>query len=409
MKLKDYQRAALMQMHNGCILCGGVGSGKSITGLAYYHIQCGGTVDSDGPKEFLFEGFTKMTKPVDLYIITTAKKRDSREWEQDMAHFLLSPNPDISAYKNIKVVVDSWNNIPKYVGVRDSFFIFDEQRVVGWGVWSKSFVKIAHDNKWILLTATPGDKWSDYAPTFIANGFYRNITEFRCEHEIGDRYNKWKVRYIGLQRLMRLRNKVLIEMNYKAKANAHHIYILTRFDMALYKMIRTDRIHPDGTPIKNISQLCQELRKVSNADPSRIEATLDIFNKSYLHRAIIFYNYDYELDILKNTDWGDDVVIAEWNGHRHEDVPECDHWVYLVQYNAGAEGWNCIKTDTIIFYSATYSYKQLVQAAGRINRLNSPFVDLYYYHLRSNSNIDNAIHMALKRKKKFNETKFIGG
>ena len=410
MKLKEYQRAALKQMHNGCILCGGVGSGKSITGLAYYHIQCGGTLDSDGPKEFLFEGFTKMDEPIDIYIITTAKKRDSREWEKDMSYFLLSPDPELCAYP-IKVVVDSWNNIKKYTDIHDSFFIFDEQRVVGYGTWSKSFIKIAHNNKWILLTATPGDTWSDYAPTFIANRFYKNITEFRNEHEITEPYVKFRKvsRYVGLQRLIRLRDKVLVNMNYNSKANAHHIYISTRYDPISYKIVMKNRLKLDGTPIENVSQLCYELRKVSNADPSRIQAVLDIFDHTSLHRVIIFYNYDYELDILKNIDWGDDVVVAEWNGHRHDEVPESDHWVYLVQYNAGAEGWNCIKTDSIIFYSATYSYKQLVQAAGRINRLNSPFFDLYYYHLRSNSNIDNAIHTALKRKQKFNENKFIGG
>ncbi len=404
MRLEKHQEDAIKLMHNGCILCGGVGSGKSITGLAYYFMLNGGVVPSEtdpGRK------FHKMDKIQDLYIITTAKKRDSREWESDMIYFHLHTDPDVSGHK-CKVVVDSWNNIKKYVGVENAFFIFDEQRVVGYGTWSKSFIKIAKSNNWVLLTATPGDTWSDYAPVFIANGFYRNITEFRNEHEIGDRFNKWKKRYIGLQRLMRLRNLVLVDMDYHAPATAHHMYIISSYNPIIYKMVMKDRLKLDGTPIENISQLCYELRKVSNADPSRAKAVLDIFNNS-IGRAIIFYNYDYELDILKNMEWGDDVVVAEWNGHRHEEVPESDHWVYLVQYNAGAEGWNCIKTDTIIFFSATYSYKQLVQAAGRINRLNSPFQDLYYYHLRSNSNIDNAIHMALKKKKKFNETKFIGG
>lgn len=396
MKLKPYQEEALSKMHNGCILCGGVGSGKSITGLAYYFSQNGGSVTSN----------KRMTNPQDLYIITTAKKRDSREWESDMAYFLLSTNPDISAYSN-KVIVDSWNNIHKYTKVSSAFFIFDEQRVVGYGTWSKSFIKIAQSNNWILLTATPGDKWGDYAPTFIANGFYKNITEFRREHEVGDRFNKWKVRYIGLQRLMRLRSRVLVEMKYTAKATPHHNYILTKYDAFAYKYIMKNRTTLDGEPIMNVPQLCYELRKVCNSDLSRVEAVLDIFANSPLKRLIIFYNYDYELDILKSIDWGDDVAVAEWNGHEHDELPETDSWVYLVQYTAGAEGWNCIRTDTIIFYSATYSYKTLVQAAGRINRLNSPFQDLYYYHLRSNSNIDNAIFAALRSKKKFNESKFV--
>lgn len=404
MKLKKHQEDAIEQMHNGCILCGGVGSGKSITGLAYYFMLNGGKVPSEtkpGSK------FHKMDKIQDLYIITTAKKRDSREWEGDMIYFLLSPDPDVSGHK-CKVVVDSWNNITKYVGVEGAFFIFDEQRVVGYGTWSKSFIKIAKSNNWVLLTATPGDTWSDYAPVFIANGFYRNITEFRNEHEIGDRFNKWKKRYIGLQRLMRLRSRVLVEMDYHTPATPHHLYINSSYNPIIYKMVMKQRLKIDGTPIENISQLCYELRKVSNADPSRAQAVLDIFRDS-IGRVIIFYNYDYELEILKNIDWGDDIVVAEWNGHKHEELPLTDRWVYLVQYNAGAEGWNCVRTDTIIFYSATYSYKTLVQAAGRIDRLTSPFRDLYYYHLRSMSNIDNAIFAALRKKKKFNENKFIGG
>lgn len=399
MKLKDYQKAAIEQMHNGCILCGGVGAGKSITGLAYYYILNGGSVgDENGGR------FKKLTNKQPLYIITTAKKRDSGEWGLDMVHFLLSTSDD----SDVKVVVDSWNNIKKYTEVHDAFFIFDEQRVVGYGTWSKSFIKIARQNQWILLTATPGDKWGDYAPVFIANGFYRNITEFRLEHEVSDFYSKYKKRYVGIKRLERLRDRVLVDMSYQAPAVPHHNYILCKYEQTVYKIVMKNRIHIDGTPIENISQLCYELRKVCNADPSRIETVLDIFDKS-IGRVIIFYNYDYELDILKGAYYGDNTVVAEWNGHKHEEIPTSERWVYLVQYNAGAEGWNCTKTDTIIFYSATYSYKTLVQAAGRINRLNSIYKDLYYYHLRSNSPIDIAIHIALKKKKKFNESKFIGG
>ena len=405
MKLKDYQDRAIKRMHNGCILCGGVGSGKSITGLAYYFRKNGGTVPCEGESS----SFSKMVYTQDLYIITTARKRDSREWEGDMSYFLLSPDPDISGHK-CKVIVDSWNNIPKYVDVKGAFFIFDEQRVVGYGTWSKSFIKIAKNNDWILMTATPGDTWSDYAPVFIANGFYKNITEFRNEHIIYDSFTKFRKvnRYVGLQRLLRLRKNVLVEMEYTTKATPHHLYINTHFDQLVYKMVMKNRLNLNGEPIENPSQLCQELRKVSNADPDRIRAVLDIFDKS-IGRVIVFYNYDYELDILKHAPWGEDVVVAEWNGHKHEEIPDSTRWVYLVQYNAGAEAWNCTKTDTIIFYSANYSYKTLVQAAGRIDRLTSMFNDLYYYHMKSNSNIDNAIFAALRQKKKFNETKFIGG
>ena len=49
----------------------------------------------------------------------------------------------------------------------------------------------------------------------------------------------------------------------------------------------------------------------------------------------------------------------------------------------------------------------MAQAAGRIDRLNSPYRDLYYYHLKSRSGIDIAISKALGQKKQFNERKFV--
>ena len=125
-------------------------------------------------------------------------------------------------------------------------------------------------------------------------------------------------------------------------------------------------------------------------------------------RVIIFYNLDAELEALRAFLDASRVIFAEWNGHKHEDIPRTNKWAYLVQYNSASEGWNCTLTDTIIFFSQNYSYKTMVQAAGRIDRLNTPFKDLWYYHLSSHSSIDLAINRALDKKKKFNENKFVG-
>lgn len=403
-QLYDYQLDAIERMKNGCILCGGVGSGKSMTSLAYYYLQNGGDISFLMGDEYVTMDDVQIK---DLYIITTARKRDTLEWEGELANFLLSTHPDTSLYKN-KVVVDSWNNIGKYADIKNAFFIFDEQRVVGSGAWVKAFLKIAKANQWILLSATPGDTWQDYIPVFIANGFYRNKTEFTQEHIIWKRFSKFPQidRYINTGRLIRLRNSILVNMEFDRKTVSHHEDVYVNYDISKYKDITRNRWDIwEDKPIENAAGLCYALRKIVNIDSSRQVALMEIVEKH--PRAIIFYNFDYELDILKGLYYGEDVEIAEWNGHKHQPIPESDKWIYLVQYNAGAEGWNCIKTDTIIFYSQNYSYKVMVQSSGRIDRLNTPFTDLYYYHLKSRSGIDLAISRALKSKKKFNETRFV--
>ena len=400
--LYDYQIDAVKRMKNGCILNGGVGSGKSRTALAYYYLRNGGD-----PASLCGDNYIPMDDPPkDLYIITTARKRDTLEWDGDMAPFLLSTHTDVNLYCN-KVVVDSWNNITKYKEVTDAFFIFDEDRVTGSGVWVKSFLKIAKSNEWIILSATPGDTWQDYIPVFLANGFYKNKSEFIREHIVYSRFSKFpKVdRYLNTGRLIRLRNNILIDMDFHRDTIPHHEDVYVSYDISAYKDICRNRWNPwEDKPIENAAEFCYSLRKLVNTDEARQVALLQIIEEH--PKAIIFYNFDYELDILKKLYYGEDFEIAEWNGHKHQEVPKGEKWVYLVQYTAGNEGWNCVRTDTIIFYSQNYSYKVMTQAAGRIDRLNTPYKDLYYYHIKSRSGIDLAISKALKNKKKFNERKF---
>lgn len=378
--LYEHQKKAIEELQSGNILCGGVGSGKSRTSLAFY-IK-------------LFP----QNKP-DIYIITTAKKRDNKEWEDECSPFKLDMD---------KVHIDSWNNIKKYSEIKNSFFIFDEQRVVGSGTWVKAFLKIAKSNKWILLSATPGDVWMDYIPVFIANGFYKNRSEFLREHAVFSRWSKFpKVeRYISTAKLKRLRNQILVTMDFERTTNQNHIYITTEYDNDFYRQCQKKRWNPySEKPMMNAAELCYVLRKIVNEDPSRLDEVEKIVSKK--KKVIIFYNFNYELEILKSGNYGSKCTIVQWNGQKHEDVPDTDSWVYLVQYAAGSEGWNCIKTDTIIFYSQNYSYKMTHQASGRINRLNTPYQELFYYYLKSNSPIDRSIWIALKNKKSFNESSFI--
>lgn len=396
--LAEHQKEAATKMFSGCILNGGVGSGKSRTGLYYYCKRQGGDMDP----------YVPMKNPKDLYIITTAKKRDSLEWQQEMLPFYLTTDEKENIWYKNKVVVDSWNNITKYVDIKDAFFIFDEDRVTGSGVWVKSFYKITKSNEWIILSATPGDTWQDYIPVFIANGFYKNKTEFIREHVIYSRFTKYpKIdRYVNTGRLVRLRNKILIDMDVTRHTIPHHEDIYVNYQIPKYKDAIRNRWDPyKNEPIQQASGLCYVLRRIVNEDESRQTALMEILEDT--PKAIIFYNFDYELDILMNIAKAADIEIAQWNGHKHQPVPDGDRWVYLVQYTAGCEGWNCIKTNTIIFYSQNYSYKVMQQASGRIDRLNTPYTDLYYYHLKSRSGIDLAISRALSEKKQFNEGKFV--
>lgn len=404
MELGPHQINAISKLKNGSILCGAVGTGKSRTALVYFFTKvCGGSVEVNG------EGEWKEPKnPRDLYVITTAKKRDSLDWEEECIPFAIGHDP-ANSVQRIKLTVDSWNNIKKYTKVYGAFFIFDEQRVTGSGPWVKAFYAITKKNQWIMLSATPGDKWKDYIPVFVANGFYRNKSEFSQEHCLYAPYLNYPkiIGYRNERLLMQHRIDIVVRMKFRKPAEQHHHYIQTRYDKQLYLRVFRDRWNVyDNEPIAETGKLCYLLQRVVNSDGSRLEAVREILDSK--KKVIIFYNFMFELEMLRTllTDLG--VPFTEWNGIKHEEILDGDSWAYLVQYLSGAEGWNCITTDTIIFYSQNYSYRLSVQAAGRIDRMNTPFKDLHYYHLKSSSPIDSAIARALRNKENFNERDFIG-
>lgn len=402
-ELFDDQKKALASLKSGAILCGGVGSGKSITSIAYFYTkECGGTLPGKDDTEY-----PVLPNPKDLYIITTAKKRDDLEWQRELLPFLLCEDPEIS---QARVVVDSWNNIKKYKDATNAFFIFDEQRLVGYGSWVKAFLKISKTNHWILLSATPGDTWMDYIPVFIANGFYRNKTEFLARHVLYNRYSKYpKVdKYLDVPHLERLKKRITVTMDYKHTAAIHDEWKKTPFDKKAYSTVWDKHwdIY-DNRPIKNNSKRCYLARKVVNSDPSRVAQVEELSGK--YPKIIIFYNFNYELEILCQFAKRKAIPYSQWNGKKHEAIPESDSWLYFVQYSSGCEGWNCIETNAIVFFSQNYSYRMTTQAAGRIDRRDTPYLDLYYYHLFSDSGIDQGIKRAFDRKKTFNETNFYNG
>lgn len=403
-ELYEHQLKAMEELKTGSILRGGVGSGKTRTALAYYFYKvCGGKLKINGQGR----NSKFIENPKDLYVITTAKKRDDKDWEEEALHFYISNDPDVG-FKELTIKVDSWNNIKKYAEVENAFFIFDEQRVVGRGSWVKTFLKISKKNDWILLSATPGDKWDDYIPVFIANGFYKNRTQFMEMHAVWSRFSKFpKVeRFVNEKLLNSYKERITVYMDDQRETTREVNDIVVNYDKNLYNTVFKNRWDPyNDEPILETGKLLYLLRKVTNSDNSRVEVLKELLDKH--PKAVIFYNHNYEMDILRSVSKELDIVCKEWNGRFHDGLPEGDRWIYCVQYTAGCEGWNCTTTDTIIFFSQNYSYRQTEQASGRIDRLDTPYKELHYYHIRSNSPIDVAIHKALRNKKNFNERSFV--
>lgn len=374
-KLYSHQEEALRLLHSGQVLVGGVGSGKSRVGASWALSK------ADAKK---------------IVVITTARKRDSFEWEGEFA--ALGANCD-------DATIESWNNVSKFADYHDHVFIFDEQRVVGSGAWVKSFLKISKHNLWILLSATPGDTWLDYVPLFIANGFYKNRTEFSEQHIVWDRFAKYpKVkRFVNVGVLEARRRKIIVPMPAERRTRRNRKDIWVPFDQDQYNTIVKKRVDPwTKEPIRNAAGVCYALRRCVNSSGNRLDRLRHIVKKR--HKVIVFYNFNYERDELLML--RDEFTVAEWNGHAHEPIPTTDSWVYLVQYTAGAEGWNCVETDTVVFYSLNYSYKVSEQAEGRIDRINTPYTDLWYYYFKSESGIDSAISKAVAEKATFNESVF---
>ena len=403
--LMEYQKEAILKMKPGCILNGGVGSGKSITSLVFYLSKI--CKHKSGMNQF-GETYQPLPGSPDLYIITTAAKRDSGEWLSELTHFSLSLGSN-KFMGGVNVVVDSWNNMHKYQEVKDAFFIFDEQHLTGKGAWVKSFYKIAKVNQWILLTATPGDTWMDYAPVFIANGFYKNRRDFERRHVVYSRWSKYPVvdRWLDEGRLIRLRNSILVTMKSPKGAERVPPHVITvGYDKNAYKRIMKDRWNIEkDQPISNYSEMAMCLRRLVNSEERRLVETANICKK--VHKAIIFYNLNCELDQLRRLEDITGIPVYERNGHKHDQVPSGKEWIYLVQYASGCEAWNCTKTNVIIFYSLNYSYKTMEQAAGRIDRMNTPYKQLHYYVIQSFSPIDVGIIRSLKNKKKFQPVEFL--
>lgn len=369
-QLLAHQADALEELKNGSVLVGQVGSGKSITALEYARTQ---------------------HPDMDIVVITTAKKRDSGEWFDDAMKMSLRQ----------RMTVDSWNNIGKYV-FKKAFYIFDEQRIVGSGAWVDAYWAIAKQNPWILLSATPADVWMDLMPVFVAHGFYKHKSDFVSQHVIYNPFVHYPSikRYADEWKLEQFRDQIYVEMTDLRHTVRHDVVHKMPYSLEEERMLHQDRWNfYEDQPVGDAGELMRLMRKSVNSHPARYEKCKELAETH--DRIIIFYNHNYELEILRGLAELTDFEVAEWNGHKHQAVPTSERWVYLVQFTAGAEGWNCVSTNHTVIYSLPYSYRVLEQGKGRTDRINTPFTDLYYHILKSDSIFDKGIDRSLRKKKNF--------
>lgn len=407
-ELRDFQKDCVAQLRSGKVLAAGVGAGKSVMALYWYvSTQC----RTRRSRNQVGELFRILKGSPDLVVITTAKKRDSGEWSEEFARFALKEGVN-HGMGGVTVTVDSWNNIGKYVDAdRNTVFIFDEQRAIGHGAWSKAFVRIARSHPWIMLSATPADDWKDWCPVMVADGFYRNRTDFFRRHAIYSRYTTYPkiTSWYDTHQLEVVRDRILVTCEVPRQTERHDIELGTGYNKTAVKTMMKERVDPEtGEPFMNASQLCYAIRKVVNCDPSRMDMARDVFEDH--GRVIVFYSLRAELELIHMAAGMAGISeVGAYNGSTHDEVPTGNRWVYAVQYNAGAEGWNCTTCNTILFWDLPYSYRQLEQAKGRIDRLNTPYRNLFYYSMTSNAKIDLAIKRALRLKKDFNAAAFMKG
>lgn len=377
------QTQAIQDLRSGFILRGGVGSGKSRTSLAYI--------------------LTSEYNGRDIYIITTAKKRDTHEWDQEAA--ILGWQVDGPCWDNMTLTIDSWNNTKKYKDVKNAFFIFDEQKTSGGGAWAKTFLKIAKSNGWLLLSATPGDRWMDFWPIFVANGFYKNKTEFLDQHVMFRPFTTFPQisGYKHVKKLEFLLRSISVGIDVEKHVTWHEEDVYCDYNRALYQQIVKTRCDPKTLePYDSMTGMVWGLRRLVNGSQGRLEALERVCRDH--ERVIVFYTTNFELEMLGHWLNKNDILWHQYNGQVHEPIPNTRRrWVYLVNYMSGAEGWECASADTVVLFSTNYSWRTLEQCKGRIDRRNTPWDILYAYHFVSIAPIDKAIRTANHNKEMFNE------
>lgn len=374
----------------------GTGTGKTIIALHHY---------------------IKYSYPLDLIIIAPAVKVKEGGWDREIKFVFNELGLEMPKYE-----VVSYSKLKKYVA-KKGHYIFDECHYIKnstslRGKISKELVK-KYATCFSLLSATPASKWEEWCNYFILWGICKNKTEFYKRYVVMGRQRYGSIEFntvVGYQNTELLKEHIKRRTSKKYTVNDMvempdliEQYIEFKCSSE-YKKIKNDRImESNGSIIKldTISKLYSTLRQQANIT-DKLEYLEYIINSNEEDNVLIFYNFNYEKDMiinyLKSKKIKVDYIIngVTKNYPIKENFELINNTVTLVQIQAGGTGIELTYINKVVYFSPTYSYQDYIQSIGRAYR-NGQENKVLVYKFKVLNSIETDIWECLERKEDFNE------
>lgn len=354
-----------------------------------------------------------------VVIVTTASKSKTGDFEQEADVWCPSLLNSLSSFS-----VLSWHKLRAWVeahagmDLSSYIFIFDEVQRAKAGVSSgmgRAFLKITKaTDTWAAFTGTPGDTWLSFYPYFQACNLVKNKTSFLNHYANIQTYKGYPeiTGWINEDRLKDMwaaisfapdTEKVMSEL----PEQTHRVFTFKK--PTSYNKIFKTRMNEEGEFLDTAGALCAELRRQCFTKDK--QEWIKDFVEGLESGCVFFYNF------IKTGDMLEEIIgkalpkgARVWRiDGKHHDIPTADtigeHDMVLCQWQSGSEALNLQFLHYWCSVEACYSYSTSIQARGRIRRLGQKMPQFYYY-LKTEYTIEDAVYEALKTKSDFAEDKW---
>lgn len=411
-QLYPYQEKYLEGLPSRYMFSASLGVGKSPMALVHY---------------------IRKAYPQPLLILAPASKVRSSDWSRELeevfaAHNLALPeyqvlsydkfayNPSNDAFRKGKR--PKWHEFAPDYGGKEWAVIADEVQYckAPSSNRSKALYHVAKNASFFIgLSGTPmPNGWIDFANYSKIFGFTKGITEFKKKYCDIQTYKGFP-EIVGYWRIPELEKQWRSIAKPLSRENATELPERTFYNIKLkapriYFEYLVDRKNEQGVLLDNPSKLAHALRQ--SLAKNKIDR-LDEILSSTSDNVVVFYNYELELQLIKEmlAKKHKDKMMFEQNGHKHE-IPPKEAWervhnsVTLAHYKSGATGVEMQYANITIYYSPTYSYAEYEQSKGRTHR-NGQTKKCIYYRFYSVGTIEKNIWECIAQKKDFSEKLWI--